>query len=335
MFLTRSKTSSALNNEQLGSGIKDNVFPVIPTEMISVLEESIPAIDLALKPILSESGHELIVNMISTWVITSRITDNNLKINNNKSKPLSFRSWASRSFPIKSKLIVVAPAVQQQKIEISDNKLCHKRIPSFTHSESTASSFSNTTVEDQPDLIYDNNSPNLYTPLLHDSVDSPTSEVKGCVSKLPVSLKSMIDLLETPPLIHSDDKSLSLVDENLTPLSSTFFHDNDHIQEQKQSNQSPASIIAPTFTTASENGSGSGAITTISLKDSKSMRRSLSTMFIQIGHSVKKAFKKRPQPPSIASVTGITKAFSVQENLSLHPSISKHAVSIFSFEKIL
>jgi hypothetical protein len=327
MFLTRSKTSSALSDERLGNGNKDNVFPVIPTEMISVLEDSIPAIELALKPVLCESGHELIVNMISTWIITSRIAENNLKINH-KPKSLTFRSWASRSFPIKSKSIVVAPVVQQQKIEISDTNLCHKRIPSFTNSESSTSSFSTTSIKDQQDLNYDGASPSLYTPLLHDLANPPTSEAMENVSKIPVSMKSMIDLLETPPLIHSDERSLSLVDENLTPLSSTFFHDNEHTQKQKQSGQSPASLIAPTFTTASENGDDSIAVTTVSLKDSKSMRRSLSTMFLQIGHSVKKVFKRKSQTSSVASVNGMKKAFSVQENLSLRQNISKHVVSV-------
>lgn len=331
MFLTRSKTSTALSEEQLGNDMKNNVFSTIPNELISVLEEAIPAMDSALKPVLCEEGHKLVLNTISAWIVSSRMVDNNLKMNN-KTKHMSFRSWATRSFPIKPKATVVAP-VTQLKLEISDNKLCHQRIPSITDSASSASSFSIASMREQQNLDYEHEaSPSLYTPLLHDSEDTPTSEYMDTISKIPVSLKSMIDLLETPPLIASDEKSLSLIDETLTPLSSTFFHDNDHIQ-QKQSENEPADSLcpptAPTFTTASD--LESAIATTVSFKDSKNMRRSVSNMFMHIGSTVKKAFKKKSQPSSVSSVSGMKKAFSIQESLSLIQSFTKSSVSGVSF----
>lgn len=335
MFLTRSKTSSALSEEQLGNEMRNNAFSTIPTELISVLEEAIPAMDSALKPVLCETGHKLVLNMISTWIVSSRMVDNNLKMNN-KTKHMSFRSWATRSFPIKSKATVVAPATQL-KLEISDNKLCHQRIPSFTDSASSTSSFSITSVGDQQNLDYRHDaSPSLYTPLLHDSEDAPTSANMDTASRIPVSIRSMIDLLETPPLIASDDKSLSLIDETITPLSSTFFHDNDHIQQKQSKNEpveSPTSTTAPTFTTASENESR--VATTVSFKDTKNMRRSVSNMFMQIGSSVKKAFKKKSQPSSVSSVTGMKKAFSIQESLSLIQTFTKNSqLSYSSLEQV-
>lgn len=301
MFLTRSKTSSALNHEQHRNRNKDNMFTPIPNEMISVLQDAVPSIKLALKPVLSETAHELVVEMISTWITTSRITTNNFNSTTNKPKPVTLRSWASRSFSIKSNPVV------PQKTEISDTKLC--RTPSFTNSESSTSSFSITSVVDKNDM-----SPSLYTPLLLDTASAPTTAMveKYVSSRLPVSLKSMIDLLDTPPLIPADAKSLSLIEEALTPLTSTFFHDNDHIEPPLI--DSPASVIAASYTTASENNDES-IITGISSKDSKSVRRSFSTIFTQLGHSVKKVFKKKP-----GSSSRLKKTMSVQHNLQQHAS---------------
>ncbi|GAA5805583.1 hypothetical protein HPULCUR_011102 [Helicostylum pulchrum] len=294
MFLTRSKTSSALNSEQHGKSKGNNMFPLIPKEMISDLEDAVPAIELALQPVLSESAKELLVNMISTWITTSRISTNNFNAPVvNKPKPVNLRTWASRSFSIRSKSFI-AP----QKTEISDTKLGHDRTPSFTDSESSTSSFSITSVK---------NRDNDNSPLLN------SLGAKKHVSRLPVSLKSMIDLLDTPPLIPSDEKSLSLIEESLTPLSSTFFHDNNHLQPHNT--DSPASCIAVSFNTVSEEN-GESEMTSTS-KDSKFVRRSFSTIFTQLGHSVKKVFKKKPE---ISSGTKLKKTMSVQHNLQRQAS---------------
>lgn len=296
MFLTRSKTSSTLSSERQGKVKGNNMFPLIPKELISDLEDAVPAIELALEPVLTETARELIVSMITTWLSTSRINTNNFDTTVvSKPKPATLRSWASRSLSIRSKSFSVAP----QKIIISDKKLGqHNRLPSFTHSESSSSSFSIRSVKDQD---------NKQLPSLNNTVS------KIPVSRLPVSLKSMVDLLDTPPLIPSDEKSLSLIEESLTPLSSAFFHDNNHLQPHKT--ESPASVIASSFVTTSEENVDSQM--TITSKDPKIVRRSLSTMFTQLGHSVKKVFKKKPE---VSSVTKLKKTMSVQHSLERQTS---------------
>lgn len=306
MFLTRSKTSSALNHEKYRN--KDNVFTPIPNDMISVLQDAVPSIDFALKPVLSEPPHELVLNMISNWITTSRISSNNFSNNSNKKqKPVNLRSWASRSFSVRSKSVV------PQKTEISDPKLC--RTPSFTDSESSSSSFSIASAQ-QHDV-----SPLMYAPLLLDTVGSPATVLieKQVTSRLPVSIKSRIDLLDSPPPMPADAKSLSFIEESLSPLSSTFFHDNEHIDPPPV--DSPASVIAASFTTASENNDES-IITGVS-KDSKSVRRSFSTIFSQLGHSVKKVFKKKVT----TSESRLKKTMSVQHSLRHHASSPLNLVS--------
>ena len=304
MFLTRSKTSSAICEDNYVQGTtKENGFPVIPVELISILEASIPAIDNALKPILDKPGHDLLINMISSWVISSRIAGANLKMNNVKPKSLSLRTWASRSFPNRSKSILVAPATQQKhKIEISERRnLSLKRVPSLTNSLSSDSSFSTASI--QEDCL---NKPRMQ----HTTLDH-----KKVTSQLPVSLKSMIDLLDTPPLIPSDARSLSLIDESLTPLSSNFFHSNDPLEHVQESINLGSSLSK----------AESGAI--VSLKDPKLMKRSFSTVIFQIGHSVKKAFKKKSQPSSVASVTGSKLSSSAQDQLTTSRDTSTRSVS--------
>lgn len=322
MFLTRSKTSSALNYEKYRN--KDQGLTAIPSDMISVLQDAMPAMTLALQPVLSQPAHELVVQMLSTWISSSRIT---LHEDKKPTKPVNLRSWATRSFSVnKSKSAVVVP----QKFEISDPpKLC--RTPSFTDSESSCSSSS---------FSLHHASPSMYAPLLLDSTAQPadlllpppsqtttaittTGTTEKHVSRLPVSLKSRIDLLDT----SGDTKSQLFIEESLTPLSSTFFNDNEHINPPPTTTviavetDSPASVIAPSFTTASEENEES--ISTGISKDSKSVRRSFSTMFTQLGHSVKKVFKKK----ATVSDSRLKKTMSVQHNLRQHASSPLNSVN--------
>jgi hypothetical protein len=347
MFLARSKTSSALNTyeqqpQQQPKHVKNNTAefpPLIPKEMISVLQDAIPSIESALKPVLPQSANELIVEMLSTWITCSRISAANNDFTSavpiNKAvaakpaapiQPMTLRSWVSRSFSMhnnkpKSAVGAIITTAHQQPliIEISDNnKLCNNIYNDSTPSLSSASS-SNSSFSIKEDDV--NNSPSLYTPLLLDSAAAPTS------ATIPVSLKSMIDLLDTPPLIASDDgdcKSLSLIEEALTPLSSTFFHDND--DNDNNSDEQVTAIVesspmASTFTTAK-------SITSTAKAEAKSVRRSFSTIFVQLGNSMKKVFATNKKKSRSTDISRLTKSLSVQHNLSTIAENQQHLSSV-------
>ena len=296
MFLTRSKTSSAINEEQ--HHIDTNTYPIIPHDMLITFENAVPNIDAALNQILPDNAKDLMLNMISSWIISSRIAVNS---NGNKlqtqSNKTTLRSWATRSFSLKPK-----PIVTPMKLpEISDKN--HQQPPSLTNS--SRSTFSS---EDE-----DNS---LYTQLIDNSADgstsAPDSKQQHPFSQLPVSLKSMIDLLDTPPLIP-DTSTLSLIEESLTPLTSTFFEGQDHLAINPPSNAAGRNV---TFKTVSEINQSHSAITMVaSSSDTKSIGHSISTIFSQLGNSMRKAFKKKAQSSSISQ---LKKTFSVQHNLSLN-----------------
>lgn len=330
MFLTRSKTSSALNTyeqqqqQQLKKQQQQHTAdfpPLIPKEMISVLQDAMPSIESALKPVLPSAANELIVDMLSTWITCSRIAAANNDFNNNSMpnkpstaataiKPMTLRSWASRSFSVNRSKSTVAVAQLQQplKIEISDpnnNKLCSNdyTTPSLSW-VSASSSRSSLSISEEED---DNE---LYTPLLLDSAAPPTSVT------IPVSLKSMIDLLDTPPLIPDDAKSLSLIEETLTPLSSTFFHDDNEsgknlAVENKTTERIESSPMAATFTTVK-----SVTSTTKGTAEIKSIRRSISTIFVQLSNSMKKVFAANKKKSRSTDISVLKKTLSVQHNLS-------------------
>ncbi|KAF1803163.1 hypothetical protein FB192DRAFT_1366855 [Mucor lusitanicus] len=131
----------------------------------------------------------------------------------------------------------------------------------------------------------------------------------------------MIDLLDTPPLIP-DTSTLSLIEESLTPLTSTFFEGHNHLAT------SPSLAVVDessnTLRTSSDIHHSHSVVATIaSSKDAKSIGSSISTIFTQLGNSVKKAFKKKAQSSSISQ---LKKTFSVQQHLSL----SKEQTSTFT-----
>lgn len=297
MFLTRSKTSSAINEEQ--HHIDTNTYPLIPHDMLSIFENAVPNIDSALNQILPDNAKDLMLNMISAWIISSRIAVNNNENKlQNQSNKTSLRSWATRSFSLKPKPIVTP----MQLPEISEKN--HQLPPSLINS--SRSTFSSGEDDDT----------SLYTPLIENAADEPTSapisKQQQPFSQLPVSLKSMIDLLDTPPLIP-DTSTLSLIEESLTPLTSTFFEGQDHLAINPSSNAVEGGV---TFKTASEINQSHSAITTIaSSNDTRSIGHSISTIFNQLGNSMRKAFKKKAQSSSISQ---LKKTFSVQHHLSLN-----------------
>lgn len=297
MFLTRSKTSSAINEEQ--HHIDTNKYPAIPHDMLSTFENAVPNIDSALNQILPDNAKDLMLDMISAWIISSRIAvNNNGNKLQNQSNKTTLRSWATRSFSLKSKPIV-AP---MQLPEISDKN--HQQPPSLINS--SRSTFSSEEDENS----------SLYTQLIDNSADEPTSaplsKQQQPFSQLPVSLKSMIDLLDTPPLIP-DTSTLSLIEESLTPLTSTFFEGQDHLTINPSSDAVERNV---TFKTASKiNQSNSVIAMVTSSSDTKSIGHSISTIFSQLGNSMRKAFKKKAQSSSISQ---LKKTFSVQHSLSLN-----------------
>ncbi|KAI8080741.1 uncharacterized protein B0P05DRAFT_539399 [Gilbertella persicaria] len=230
MLLTRSKTSSAISNKRHKT--KENQhegFPMIPTDLIS----------------------QIMLDMMTVWIFASRVADNQHSTSNAKpNQSTSIRSWATRSFLVRSKSslpsLPPAPLPQPNESSLSEHR------------------------------------------------QEPTN-------KLPISLKSMTDLLETPPLIP-DGSSLSLIEETLTPLSSAFF-------------QPQEATRAPSLS-SEENQSQSIVTTVASSRDIRSVRRSLSSIFNHFGSSVKNAFKKKTRSTSFAQ---LKKTFSVQQHLSTHP----------------
>jgi hypothetical protein len=312
MFLTRSKTSSAISEEQQYHLSKDNMLPLIPDDMIPVLEKASPAIDSALNSILPENAKDLTMNMVSAWIISSRIAaNNNSKTVKNvsklspkpTSKPFILRSWTSRSFLVKPKASV-AP-LQTRGTQISekptidyDLSLHQDRTPSLTASSTfTASSLSTNKEQEEGSLL---------TPLLQDADKE---------RRLPVSLKSMIDLLDTPPLIP-DQSSLSLIEETLTPMSSSFLEDHGHIVD------SPSSEASATI---AENTEHTNAVTPAPNMNPKSMRNSISSMISSLGLSMKKAFKLKPSQSS--SIVQLKKSLSIQRHLSTSKGHQKASIS--------
>ncbi|KAK4510446.1 uncharacterized protein ATC70_004876 [Mucor velutinosus] len=307
MFLTRSKTSSAINEEQ---HVDTNTYPTIPLDMLATIENAVPDMDSALSQILPDHAKHLMLNMISTWIISSRITlnnniatDNKLQYRSNSNKT-TLRSWATRSFSLKPKPIVAPMQLPEIPDKIQEQQAPSSSPPSLANSsKSTLSSY-----EEEDD-------DSLYTPRIDHAAGAPTSATasKHPCSQLPVSLKSMIDLLDTPPLIP-DTSTLSLIEESLTPLTSAFFEGQDHLAT------SPSSAVVGesnnTIETASDiRHSNSIVATFASSKDAKSIGSSISTIFTQLGNSVKKAFKKKAQSSSISQ---LKKTFSVQHHLSLN-----------------
>ncbi|EPB81215.1 hypothetical protein HMPREF1544_12020 [Mucor circinelloides 1006PhL] len=279
--------------------------------MLLTIENAVPAMESALSQILPDHAKHLMLNMISAWIISSRITLNNNSINDNKlqhqsnSNKTTLRSWATRSFSLKPKPIVTP---MQQLTEIPD-KIQEQQALSSSPPSLVNSSKSTLSSNEQDD------DDSLYTPLINDAADAPTSATasKQPFSQLPVSLKSMIDLLDTPPLIP-DTSTLSLIEESLTPLTSTFFEGQGHLAVDSSSVAVGESNN--TFKTASDIHHSNSAIATIaSSRDTRSIGNSISTIFTQLGNSVKKAFKKKAQSSSISQ---LKKTFSVQHHLSLN-----------------
>ncbi|KAI8641839.1 hypothetical protein BD408DRAFT_432918 [Parasitella parasitica] len=307
MFLTRSKTSSAIN-EQQQHRTNTSAIPVIPHDMLLTFENAVPDFDSALSQILPDHAKRLMLDMISSWIISSRIAVNN---NENKlqhqSNKTTLRSWATRSFSLKPKSVVTPmPAT-----EISD-KIEENHQPPLLLANSSRSTLSSKEDDES-----------LYTPI-NDNVADAVATSKQPFSQLPVSFKSMIDLLDTPPLIP-DSSTLSLIEESLTPLTSTFFEG----QNQIETNSSSPAPAAATAAAAAENvrsntlpldNHSHSVITTIASRDSRSIGRSISTIFIQLSNSMKKAFKKK------TSISQLRKTFSVQHHLSL----SKEQTSSFT-----
>lgn len=306
MFLTRSKTSSAINEEQ---HVDTNTYPVIPLDMLATIENAVPDMESALSQILPDDAKHLMLNMISAWVVSSRITLNNSSTDNKlqyqpNSNKATLRSWATRSFSLKPKPIVTPMHLPEIPDKIQEERASSSSPPSLVNS--SKSTLSSNEEEDDD---------SLYTPLIDHAADAPTSATasKHPYSQLPVSLKSMIDLLDTPPLIP-DTSTLSLIEESLTPLTSTFFEGQDHLAT------SPSSAVinesSNTFKMASDIHHSNSVIATIaSSKDTRSIGSSISTIFTQLGNSVKKAFKKKAQSSSISQ---LKKTFSVQHHLSLN-----------------
>ncbi|CEP19543.1 hypothetical protein [Parasitella parasitica] len=310
MFLTRSKTSSAINEQQQQQQqqhTNTSTIPIIPHDMLLTFENAVPNLDSALGQILPDNAKHLMLDMISSWIVSSRIALNNNKnkqLQNQSNKP-TLRSWAIRSFSLKPKP-VVAP---MQLSEFSDKA-------EGNHQSSSPPSLVNSC---RSTLSSEEDNESLYTPMTDNVTDAATTS-KQPFSRLPVSLKSMIDLLDTPPLIP-DSSTLSLIEESLTPLTSTFFEGQNLL-----TSSASAEPVATSTTTAADSAANNSAIsstlpddnhshsviTTIASRDSKSIGHSISTIFTQLGNSMKKAFKKR------SSITQLKKTFSVQHHLSLN-----------------
>ncbi|GAN09660.1 hypothetical protein MAM1_0281c09191 [Mucor ambiguus] len=309
MFLTRSKTSSAINEEQ---HVDTNTYPIIPLDMLATIENAVPDMDFALGQILPNDAKHLMLNMISAWIVSSRITLNNnntptnadkLQYQSNSNKT-TLRSWATRSFSLKPKPIVTPMQLAEIPDKIQEQQALSSLPPSLVNS--SKSTLSSNEEEDDD---------SLYTPLIDHATDAPSSATvsKHPYSQLPVSLKSMIDLLDTPPLIP-DTSTLSLIEESLTPLTSTFFEGQNHLAISPSLAVDGESNSA-FKTTSNIHHSNSVVATIASSKDAKSIGSSISTIFTQLGNSVKKAFKKKAQSSSISQ---LKKTFSVQHHLSLN-----------------
>jgi hypothetical protein len=321
MFLTRSKTSSAISEEQYRFKGNDNMLPLIPYDMIPVLEKASPSIDSALNSVLPQEAKDLSMNMISAWIVASRIAANNKLVSKASpklpSKPSILRSWTSRSFLAKPKTSVVP--LQTRSAQISekptinhDLSVQQERTPSLTGSSTfTASSLSTHEEEDS-----------LHTASLQDA-----DQGRSPPSRLPVSLKSMIDLLDTPPLIP-DQSNLSLIEETLTPMTSSFLAGHGHTI-----NSPCLEEDASQFAATSEN---INAASTAPSTNPKSMRNSISSMISNLGLSMKKAFKMKTSQSS--SIVQLKKSLSIQRHLSTskgHRQAEISRVSTVSSEYII
>lgn len=339
MFLTRSKTSSAINEDQYRFKDNDNMLPLIPDDVIPVLEMASPSIDSALNSILPENAKDLTMHMISSWIIASRIAANNNTTKPSKmisksspkrhSKPSILRSWTSRSFLTRSKTSV-APlqtrathishqsTINHYDLPLQQNKQQEQdRTPSLTASSTfTASSLS----------VCEERNESLHTPLLQD-VDNE----RPPLSRLPVSLKSMIDLLDTPPLIP-DQSSLSLIEETLTPMSSAFLEGHGHLIDSPCSSteENATQFVTDTSSSNMEDAENADIVITASTSNSKSMRTSISGMISSLGLTMKKAFKMKASQSS--SIVQLKKSLSIQRhsstNRDLHQAMASHESTV-------
>ncbi|KAI8885433.1 hypothetical protein K501DRAFT_270700 [Backusella circina FSU 941] len=331
MFLTRSKTTvGRLSDHATDKSGKHNVMLTsIPPDQFTIIKDALPSIELALEPVVPDAAHQLIVEMLSSWIQSSQpssldyeatrevpkptaITHDTYNLKQQKPKeswqPVKLiRSWTTRSFSTK----VVPKNVPEQwpkggsSIEISDPPVPSSNNPSQITRE----------VPRTPSLTNSSTSSLSARHSLPEIVESPVQQ------------QSTPSVKEFPVLDISKNKSNSHLDLGKSHNNSINTPSSSQCKPPPKasipgsilshSTHNPSQITLPSSSIGiSESQVNDNAI--VPIKGSRYVRRSFSTMISNLGHSVKKVFKKKSRFSENQHYNRLMKTMSVQHNLAYH-----------------